>query len=222
LYDEGTHVPFIVRGPGITKGIRDDLIEQIDIGPIALGKAGIPIPATMHGKDVFAEGYQKREAVFAARDRCDETVDRIRSVRTERYLYIRNFFPNRPLLQPNLYKDGKAIVQKLRELHEQGQLESQSTQILFSPTRPSEELYEWKTDRWQIKNLADEATHKKGLIEMRNRLDQWIIDTKDQGLEASSMYDSDMAVYLISLAKGNLKELEENIRMMKQWAAEGK
>ena len=59
-------------------------------------------------------------AVFAARDRCDETVERLRSVRTDRFLYIRNFHPQRPHLQPNAYKDGKTIVQTLRALHDAG------------------------------------------------------------------------------------------------------
>ena len=71
----------------------------------------------MQGRNVLAKDYAKRDAVFAARDRCDETVERIRSVRTDRFKYIRNYLPERPHLQPNAYKDGKAIVQRLRELH---------------------------------------------------------------------------------------------------------
>ena len=113
LYDEGTHIPFIVRGPGITKGaVRDDLIEHIDMAAISLAAAGIEIPQGMQAQDVLAKDYQPRDAVFAARDRCDETVERIRSVRTDRFLYIRNFHPQRPHLQPNAYKDGKSIVQR--------------------------------------------------------------------------------------------------------------
>ena len=51
---------------------------------ISLDAAGIPLPTGMQAKDPLAKEYQPREAVFAARDRCDETVDRIRSVRTDR------------------------------------------------------------------------------------------------------------------------------------------
>ncbi len=83
LYNEGTHVPFVVRGPGIAQGaVREDLIEQIDLAALTLAAAGIPIPKAMHGRDVLAKDHETREAVFAARDRCDETVERIRSVRT--------------------------------------------------------------------------------------------------------------------------------------------
>jgi arylsulfatase A-like enzyme len=219
LYDEGTRIPFVVRGPGIAKGaVRDDLVEHIDMAAISLAAAGIPIPATMQAKDIFAKGYQRRDAVFAARDRCDETVDRIRSVRTDRFLYVRNFYPERPHLQPNAYKDGKSILQALRALHADGKLDPLAEKLLFSPTRPAEELYEWTTDRWQVKNLAGDPAHKAALEGLRARLDRWILETKDRGPESESMYDSDMAVYL---GKGN-PVVEKNIALMKQWAAEGK
>lgn len=215
LYDEGTHIPFIVRGPGIASGqVRADLIEHIDMGPISLAAAGLPIPSVMHGRDVFAKDYAPRAAVFAARDRCDETVERLRSVRTDRFLYIRNFYPQRPHLQPSAYKDGKSIVQALRSLHASGQLDPLSESLLFSPNRPAEELYEWTKDRWQVTNLAAVPAHHPKLEQLRARLDQWMIDTHDHGPESDAMYDSDMAAYV---GKGN-PTVEKNIAIMKQWA----
>ncbi|MCB1212030.1 MAG: sulfatase-like hydrolase/transferase, partial [Verrucomicrobiales bacterium] len=219
LYDEGTRIPFIVRGPGIAHGAeRTDLIEQIDMGALSLAAAGIPIPATMQGRDILAKDYQPREAVFAARDRCDETVERIRSVRTDRFLYIRNFLPQRPHLQPNAYKDGKAIVQQLRAMHEAGTLPSVSEELLFSPTRQAEELYEYVNDRWQVTNLAANPDYRAQLEEQRARLAKWMVDTRDPGPESEAMYDSDMAEY----TKKNNPEVERNIALMKQWAKEGK
>jgi arylsulfatase A-like enzyme len=219
LYDEGTHVPFVVRGPGIGKGkARTDLIEHIDMAAISLAAAGIEIPKSMQAKNVFAKDYQPREAVFAARDRCDETVERLRSVRTDKFLYIRNFHPQRPHLQPNAYKDGKTIVQTLRSLHADGKLDALTEKLLFSPTRAPEELYEWTTDKWQLTNLAADPAHKSTLESLRARLDQWIKETNDHGPESESRYDSDMVDYL---GKGN-PEVEKNIATMKQWAKEGK
>ncbi len=219
LYDEGTHIPFIVRGPGIASGqVRDDLIEHIDIAAISLAAGGIPIPPTMQGRDIFAQDYQPRDAVFAARDRCDETVERIRSVRTERFLYIRNFHPQRPHLQPNAYKDGKSIIQTLRSLHAAGKLDSLTEQLLFQPVRSPEELYEWTTDRWQVKNLAGDSAYRATLDVLRARLDRWMEETHDHGPETEEMYDSDMAVYI---GRGN-PAVEQNITLMKQWAKEGK
>ena len=219
LYDEGTHIPFVVRGPGIARGkVREDLIEHIDMAAISLAAAGIPVPPSMQGRDVFAKDYRPRDAVFAARDRCDETVERIRSVRTDRFLYIRNFHPQRPHLQPNAYKDGKSIVQTLRSLHGTGKLDALTEKLLFSPTRPAEELYEWTTDRWQVRNLADDAAQRETLERLRTHLDRWMAETNDREPESTAMYDSDMAAYL---GKGN-PAIEKNIALMKQWAQEKK
>lgn len=219
LYDEGTHIPLEVRGPGIAKGqLRKDLVEHIDLAAVSLAFAGVPIPANMHARNVFAADYQPRIAVFAARDRCDETVERLRSVRTDRFLYIRNYYPQRPHLQPNAYKDGKTILVTLRSLHESGKLAPLTEKLLFSAVRPEEELYDWTADRWQVNNLAPDPSYKSTLEMMRTKLDHWIADTSDRGTESDAMYDSDMKVYL---GKGN-PELEKNIAIMKQWASEGK
>lgn len=225
LYDEGTHVPFVVRGPGVEKGkVRNDLIELIDIAATSLAAAKIEIPRHMQAKDVLAKDYRPRAAVFAARDRCDETVERIRSVRTDRYLYIRNYYPQRPHLQPNAYKDGKDIVQTLRGLHATGKLDPLQEKLLFSPIRPAEELYEWTTDRYQVKNLAGDPAHKTALEKARATLDRWVVETKDKGPEAEKMYDSDMAVYVGGRGNKGKGETvtEQNIALMKQWAREGK
>ena len=133
----------MIRGPGIDTGkVRDDLVEHIDLAATSLALAGIAIPTWMQGRNLLAADYKPREAVFAARDRCDETVDHIRSVRTARYKYIRNYLNQRPHLQPNAYKDGKQIVQRLRKLHAAGKLNELQERLLFSPTRPAEELYD--------------------------------------------------------------------------------
>ena len=117
-------------------------------------------------------------------------------------------------LQPNAYKDGKSIVQTLRSLHDKAQLDPLAESLLFSSTRPAEELYEWTTDRWQVTNLAAVPAHRATLEQLRARLDQWMLDTHDHGPESDAMYDSDMAAYV---GNGN-PVVERNIALMKQWA----
>ncbi len=229
LYDEGTHVPLVVRGPNVPKGVvRQDLVEHIDLAAISLAAAGIEIPdgsspdgkkgLAMQGKNLFASDYQTRDTVFAARDRCDETVERLRSIRTKDYLYIRNFYPARPHLQPNAYKDHKSILIALRGLHSSGSLDPLIVRLLFSPTRPVEELYKWNEDPYQLTNLASDVAHASALKSLRERLDRWILETNDHGPESDAMYDSDMKVYL---GKGN-PEVEKNIAQMKLWAKENR
>jgi arylsulfatase A-like enzyme len=223
LYDGGIHVPFVVRGPGVPRGhVRDDLIEHIDTAATSLGLAGLEVPRWMQGRNVFAEGYRPRDAVFSARDRCDETVERLRGVRTERYKYIRNFCPRRPHLQPNAYKDAKPIVQRLRDLHARNELPVLSEKLLFAPTRPEEELYDVRADPHETRNLAADARFAKTLGQLRARLDRWMEETGDRGPEPAAMYDSDMEVYLEQAGESQQRTLRANIALMKEWAAGGR
>ena len=229
LYDEGLHVPLVIAGPGVKPAtVRDDVVEHIDIAALSLAAAGIEIPNTMQAKDILASDYELRESVFAARDRCDETVDHMRSVRTKEFKYIRNFLPNRPYLQPCAYKDAKAILIALREYHAAGKL-NDVQELIFRDVRPAEELYDVKNDPREIHNLAGNPAYAEQLSELRNRLDRWMEETGDQGRqpESAEMYDSDMKVYTDRLASpkfdpAHLKEVQDNIAIMKKWAAEGK
>jgi arylsulfatase A-like enzyme len=229
LYDEGLHVPLVVAGPGVKAGtVRHDLVEHIDIAALSLAAAGIAIPKTMQAKDILADDYAPRTAVFAARDRCDETVDHIRSVRTRRFKYIRNFLPNRPHLQPNAYKDAKLILIALRKCHEEGTL-NEVQELLFRDVRAPEELYDISADPYEIKNLADDPKLADTLKQMRARLDNWMEATGDKGRkpESAEMFDSDMAVYTGKFKARKQdpayrKAIEDNIALMKKWAAEGR
>ena len=229
MYDEGLHVPLVIAGPGIESGtIRDDVVEHIDIAALSLAAAGISIPDSMQARDILANDYVPRDAAFAARDRCDETVDHMRAVRTKDFKYIRNFLPNRPYLQPCAYKDAKAILIALREYHAAGKL-NEVQELLFREVRPSEELYAVNDDPHEINNLADDPNYAEKLKELRGRLDQWMQETDDKGRqpESTEMFDSDMAVYTAKLRSPKfppeqLKKLEGNISLMKRWAAEGK
>lgn len=223
LYEGGVHIPLIVRGPGIERGaVRGDVVEHIDVAAATLALAGLAVPGWMQARDILAPDYHPRRYAFSARDRMDETVDRIRSVRTTRYKYIRNFHPARPYLQPNAYKDGKPIVQVMRRLHAEGGLDRNQA-LIMAQARPVEELYDLQADPFELRNLAADPAHRTVLQEMRRALDRWMVETADQGPEPEAMYDSDMAVYLAERANsGRDDETRRNIELMKRWAAEGR
>lgn len=220
LYDEGTHIPLVISGPGIDRNkIRDDLVEHIDIAALSLKLAGIQIPAKMEGQDILAENYKTKEAVFAARDRCGEAADRIRSVRTEKFLYIKNFYPERPFLMPSNYKDSKAILKKLRELHGQGKLNELSEKLLFSPSRPPEELYVYAQDKWQLNNLAGKAEYADELKKHRELLENWIKESGDPGPESLEVYKIETEDQLQGKLRGTYYQ---NSLLYMKWMKEGK
>ena len=122
-----------------------------------------------------------REYIIAARDRCDETIDRIRCARTKRFKYIRNFMPERPYTQKNAYKERSyPMLNLMKELHAKGKL-TPAQALFMAPRRPDEELYDLRSDPYEINNLAASPNHQETLKEMRAILDKWIKDTGDQG-----------------------------------------
>ena len=224
LYDEGAHIPLVLRGPGIEPGqTRHDLVEHIDVAALSLAAAGINIPAKMQGKNILAKDYTPNSAVYGARDRCGEAADRIRSVRTDRYLYIKNFYPQRPLLMPSNYKDSKLILQRLHELHGQGKLSELAEQLLFSPTRPPEELYLYGEDRWQTQNLATDTQHANAVAMHRSMLQKWISETGDLGPETPEVYVLETEDQMKSTKnKASREQYRKNSELYKRWAIEGK
>jgi arylsulfatase A-like enzyme len=190
LYDGGIHIPLIIRWPDKLKAgqVCEDLVSAIDISATILKIAGIEPPKYMEGK-VFLEPetrdawkpVKRHEYIIAARDRCDETIDRIRCVRTRRYKYIRNFMPERPYTQTNAYKERSyPMLNLMKELHAQNKLTP--VQALFMvPRKPDEELYDIQNDPYEVHNLAASTKHQQTLKKMRSILNKWIKKTGDLG-----------------------------------------
>jgi len=184
LYEGGIHVPLIIRWPGQIKPgtVNRELISGIDLSATSLKLAGIDPPKWMQGRVFLGPEQSKpRQYIFAARDRCDETIDRIRCVRSKWYKYIRNFFPDRPYTQPNAYKQRSyPALSVMQRLYKLGKLTPVQAAFM-KPTRPKEELYDLKSDPHEIHNLADDSRHETVLVRFRSRLDQWIKTTNDLG-----------------------------------------
>jgi arylsulfatase A-like enzyme len=188
LYDGGIGIPLLIRIPEKFRpagykpgGVSDALVSAIDITATTLRLAGVEPPAHMEGRAFFGPGVQPREFIIAARDRCDETADRIRCVRTRRFKYIRNFFPDRPYTQQNVYKDVNYVtLAVMRQLQGEGKLTGPPAAFL-APRRPAEELYDLAADPHETRNLADDPKHRRTLDRMRAILDRWIRETGDQG-----------------------------------------
>lgn len=225
-YEAGIHIPFVVRGPNLNSGtIRDDLTAHIDMATTSLALAGIDVPENMEGRDLFDANRTNPDYVVSARDRCDETVDYIRSVRSSKFKYIRNYLPKRPYLQPNTYKDNKPIQIKMRQLYAEGKLNPQQS-LIMQTERPDEELYDLTQDPHELNNLVSNPDYSSELDKHRKMLAQWIAQTGDEGQnpESDEMYDSDMQAYLSKHGRNveRAKQIKANIQQMKDWKAVGK
>ena len=183
LYEGGIKVPFIAYWQGkpqiVKPGVRNELISGLDISATSLAVAGIDVPDHFEGKNLFDDHYKAKDFVISARDRCDFTIDRIRSVRTERFKYIKNFFPQRSAMQPS-YRDEWPLTQVTRQLYHDGKLNDVQAKH-FAPQRDLEELYDLHTDPDEINNLASDPAYSNILAKHRTILTDWITTTDDQG-----------------------------------------
>lgn len=185
VYDSGIRVPLIIKWPGKIRpgSVREDLVTFVDFSATALGLAGVEIPKEFDGQAILrADGSAPapRKYIYAARDRMDETPDRIRAVRDERYKYIRNFQPDLPYAQKIAYMEEMPTMQEWRRLNGEGKLTG-SQKLFFAPTKPKEELYDTEADPHEVNNLAGSGEHTNKLNELRTALDDWLKKTGDLG-----------------------------------------
>lgn len=181
LYDGGTNTPLIVRFPNKQRAgeLSDELVSNIDLSAASLSLAGIEIPEYMQGQNFLGE-HTPRTELFTMRDRRDETVDRIRALRTKDYKFIKNFYPDRPYTQYNSYKRNLyPALPVMFMLKEQGKLTPEQLTFL-EDTRPELELYDLKNDPFELHNLADDPDYAEIKSELSQKLNAWI-DKSDLG-----------------------------------------
>jgi len=171
----GLHVPFVVSGPKQwvpAKQVRQDLVSMLDLSATTLAWAGIPIPGSWEGQNLFGENFEPRDWVASAKDRLDHTIDRVRTIRTERYRYTRNYKTDRIFLQPQ-YRDAQPYTQNFHELYHAGKLSDRHKEIYFGE-RPAEEFYDVEKDHAQMVNLIDDPSLASEIQRHRQLLDSWI------------------------------------------------
>jgi N-sulfoglucosamine sulfohydrolase len=182
--NSGLHVPLIVRLPNgeMAGTVVDDIVSLMDLGPTVLSLSGIKPPDHMHGR-AFLGPYKSDDPhkyAFGSADRFDEVYDMSRSAIDGRYVYIRNFRPELPLVYRNAYREQIEMNSELIEMDRLGQLDGDAKYI-FMKTKPLEELYDLQEDPWEINNLADSPDHQEKLKELRSALLTWQLEVGDKG-----------------------------------------
>lgn len=181
VYDRGVRVPLLVRWPGtVPAGSREpDLVSWVDLAATVLSICDVPIPTHMQGRAFLPDG-PAREYAFAARDRHGGDYDMVRSVRDDRFTYVRNCHPDRPYLVPIPYRSQNPTMQELLRLERADDLPEPAARLFRAP-RPVEELYDRHADPDEVDNLADDPAYASVLDRFRTALDDWRDRTGDLG-----------------------------------------
>ncbi len=208
LYDFGTHVALAIRWPRGVPGGRTvhDFVSLPDLAPTFLELAGVPIPQVMTGRSLVdilvrrRDGWvdPSRDHVVHGRERHVASVRKgnlpypQRAIRTENFLYIRNFKPNRwPMGNAPGYGLPVGEMPSFEDLRENtlaafGDLDASPTKAwivthrqepgmdrmmdFMVGLRPEEELYDLRNDPHQMTNLADHPDYAQQREKLASRL----------------------------------------------------
>jgi len=198
LYDYGTRMPLAMRWPGgIDSPGRtyDGFVHLSDMAPTFIEAAGLRPPEAMTARslmDVFTQSKAApRDAAFTAMERHDGCRKGgkgypCRALRTDAFLYIRNYEPDRwPAGDPDAANCARAIPF--------GEVDSSPTKSLLMDKedvyakyhhlafgkRPAEELYDLRTDPGQLTNVAADAAYAAAKNALSARLQQYTAKTGD-------------------------------------------
>lgn len=205
--EAGLREPLIIRWPDAIPGgtVRGDLVHTMDLAPTMLRACGLPVPEHMHGVPLvgpdgtFVE--DPNEYVYGGRDRMDEAEDTSRTVRDQRFRYIRNFHPDRPPMLHTDYPDRLPTWAEFRRIaaEEARQLAHGESRNLFTDlqrtlvaaSKPGEELYDLIRDPHESQNVAADPAYAADLDRFRDALARWQGRYGDLGLlDEAELIDS--------------------------------
>ncbi len=180
LYDYGIRVPLIVSWQGnISAGSNTDaLVSWIDIFPTLIDIAGGKVPNDIDGKSFLSvlknphTGF--RDYIFTEHSGDgDFNVYPIRSVRTERFKYIENLFPENYHTNHSdvLRKDGAGGYWDSWEVLAQND-STAFMQVQKYFIRPEAEFYDLKNDPLEQVNLIYDRNYIKEINRLKSILHQ--------------------------------------------------
>lgn len=188
LYDTGIQVPLIVSWAGKVKpGSRTDaMVSWVDILPTLIDVAGGKAPGDLDGKSfapvIRGETNAARDAIFTTHTNDGKVnVYPMRSIRTDRWKYIRNLHPEwvytTHIDQFVEHVDSGVYFPSWLNAAEKDARAKQVVDAYY--TRPGEELYDLSADPDETRNLAADPRYKAVMTTLRARLDAWQVEQGD-------------------------------------------
>lgn len=192
-YDSGLHVPMVAwfpprwqhLAPGPAGTVVEAPTSSIDAPATILALAGVDVPEHFAGTPFAGPRVKPRQHVFSGRNRMDEQLDFVRTVRDRRFRYVRNYFPHLTYAQHHFYMWQQPAVRRLEELHLTGRTDA--VQARFFGTKPAEELYDLTADPDEVVDLAGDPRYRGRLAAMGAALDQHLLETHDNGFIPEGM-----------------------------------
>jgi arylsulfatase A-like enzyme len=167
-------------------------VNNIDFLPTLLDAAGVPYPAgKVQGRSFWPRlaggAWTAPEAIYTERE-WHENYDPVRTVRTERYHYLRNLLPGAKkfMLPQEILASANPKVRASwpnKYIFESDLTQPGHQRLAMFETRPAEELYDLHNDPEEFINLADDPAHQETKKKLSAMCDAWMAETGDPGLE---------------------------------------
>ena len=189
LYDEGIRVPLIISWPGhIETGTRSGaMVSWLDLLPTLLHAAGGILPDNLDGRSFVRvlrdSSLSHRDLIFTTHDNDGrQNVYPIRSVRSDRWKYIRNLQPSW-VFSDHSYRYRKDNAGAYFWSWEEAARSDANAALILNRylQRPAEELYNLQTDPDELNNLAADPGYADILVTLRDELDVWMKQQGDDG-----------------------------------------
>lgn len=209
VYDYGTRMPLAMYWKDKIDSIDKvgEFVNFIDFGPTILEAAGIRAPDSFSGSsfmelfDQHQQPQKERDMVFLERERHANVRKGnlsypVRAVRTNEFLYIRNFEPDRwPGGDPSVhqavgqYGDVDNSITKFLILQMEDSPRDKDYFKLAFEKRPAEELYLLAADPYNLKNEAMNPAYAATMEKMRTTLTEWMKESNDiRAIDPNSSY----------------------------------
>ena len=143
-YEESIRTPLLIRYPAVIKSgtIRDELVLNVDLAPTLLDLAGITPPTTMQGRSLLPLLKGPRRIQPAWRDS-----------------FLIEYYSDKVFLRVN--KMGYKAVRTDRWKY-----------IHYLELDGMDELYDLKSDPFEMKNVIDDPRAAKALADMKKQMDR--------------------------------------------------
>jgi arylsulfatase A-like enzyme len=177
LYEAGINLPFVARWPAelAAGGVRNEFVSLIDVLPTAVDMFGATSPRAFDGRSLLPllRGEAPAWREFIVGQHTQHLVGEptpARSLRDERYKYIRNIRPEGTFAN-NVLDHSETWKSWVKAAKEDAALRDRMRRLV---NRPAEELYDLESDPFELVNLAGSAAHADKLSSLRARLDEWM------------------------------------------------
>ena len=165
LYDSGMRVALMVRfprcyqhlAPSPPGTVNEELVSFVDFPATVLNLAELGKKDYMQGRRFLGRNCDpESDYVYGCRDRVDEVFECARSLRSRKYLYIRNYHPHLSHNQPSVFSDLGVTRQEITRLAEEAPQTLNKAQMDYAgPGKPAEAFYDCDLDPHNLVNLLE-------------------------------------------------------------------